>query len=283
MWKKIVFIVILLLAFIFGMMLFLYVAEPGGMTVMEEVQSAPSISASHAILTDGRTGEILYEKNARQKAYPASTTKIMTALVVLDICRENGISLQEQVTVPKEAVGTEGSSLHLKAGQKRTIEELLYGIMLQSGNDGAETLAICLGGNRENFIRRMNSTAQHLGCEGTRFNNPSGLFDENHYTTAADLAVIARKAMEQKEFRRIVGARSWGNYYNKNKTVHQYQGATGIKIGFTEKSGRTLVTSAADKDVELICVVLRDPNWFQDAYALMDYGFALKGVKEDEE
>ena len=124
--------------------------------------------------------------------------------------------------------------------------------------------------------------AAKLGCTGTSFLNPSGLFDENHYTTARDLAVISRKAMEYDTFREIVGAKSWNTYYNKNKTVSQYQGGTGIKIGYTEKSGRTLVASATWDSTDLICVVLNDGNWFNDAYALMDYGFSLKGVEKHE-
>lgn len=280
--KKIILISVILLAFVLGIMIFMYLAEPSSKVTTQDLQSVPSISARHAILIDGRTGEVLFEKDADTKAYPASTTKIITALTVLNLCELYDIDIQTEVTVPKEAAGVEGSSIYLKAGEKKTIENLLYGLMLRSGNDAAAALAICLGGNLDHFVEEMNKIAADLGCTGTSFVNPSGLFDENHYTTARDLACISQKAMENDIFRQIVSVKQWENYFNKNKTVAQYQGGTGIKIGYTEKSGRTLVASASRGGEELICVVLSDPNWFNDAYALMDYGFALKGVKNDE-
>lgn len=280
--KKIILIIVILLAFVLGIMIFMYLAEPSSKVTTQDLQSVPSISARHAILIDGRTGEVLFEKDADTKAYPASTTKIITALTVLNLCELYDIDIQTEVTVPKEAAGVEGSSIYLKAGEKKTIENLLYGLMLRSGNDAAAALAICLGGNLDHFVEEMNKIAADLGCTGTSFVNPSGLFDENHYTTARDLARISQKAMENDIFRQIACTKQWENYFNKNKTVAQYQGGTGIKIGYTEKSGRTLVASASRGGEELICVVLSDPNWFNDAYALMDYGFTLKGVKNDE-
>lgn len=280
--KKIILIIVILLAFVLGIMIFMYLAEPSSKVTTQDLQSVPSISARHAILIDGRTGEVLFEKDADTKAYPASTTKIITALTVLNLCELYDIDIQTEVTVPKEAAGVEGSSIYLKAGEKKTIENLLYGLMLRSGNDAAAALAMCLGGNLDHFVEEMNRIASDLGCTGTSFVNPSGLFDENHYTTARDLARISQKAMENDIFRQIVSVKQWENYFNKNKTVAQYQGGTGIKIGYTEKSGRTLVASASRGGEELICVVLSDPNWFNDAYALMDYGFTLKGVKNDE-
>ena len=282
--KKILIILFSIIAFGLGLMIYLYMAEPLSQTTTEDLPSVPTISAKHAVLIDGKSGEVLYEKDADTKAYPASTTKIATALEVLKICQQYDIDLQTKVTVPKEAVGVEGSSVYLKQGENRTIEDLLYGLMLRSGNDAATALAICLGGNQDNFVKKMNETARDLGCKETNFINPSGLFDENHYTTARDLAIIARKAMENETFRRVVGAKKWKDYYNKNKTVAQYDGATGIKIGFTEKSGRTLVASAERDGTELICVVLNDGNWFNDAYALMDYGFGIneEGDKKNE-
>lgn len=279
--KKIVIIICACLAFALGLMVFGYVAEPVSRTSAEGLPSPPSVSAKQAILIDAESGEVLYEKNADEKGYPASTTKIMTALVALDLCRQYDISIKEEVKIPKEAVGVEGSSLYLKAGEKKTIEELLYGVMLRSGNDGATALAAVMGGNTDHFIRLMNEKAESLGCTGTHFVNPSGLFDEDHYTTARDLAAIARSAMKNKTFRKVVETKSWKEYTNKNKTVFQYEGATGIKIGFTKQSGRTLVASAKRQGVELICVVLADGNWFNDAYGLMDYGFDVKGNSDE--
>lgn len=252
-----------------------------------EVQNAsagapPGVSAESAILID-EGGKVLYEKNAKARSYPASTTKIMTALVVLETLDELGLGIDSEVIVPEEAVGIEGSSIYLKKGERLTIEELLYGLMLQSGNDSATALAMCVGGSLGDFVSMMNEKAIGLGCSGTHFTNPSGLYDENHYTTAADLAQIASEAMKREDFHKIVSAKDWRNgdgsrsFHNKNKTIFQYEGATGIKIGFTKASGRTLVASAEREGRQMIAVVLRDRNWFNDAYALMNYGFEQGG------
>ena len=246
---------------------------------------APSVSAEGAVLVDGSSGRVLYEKNPDKRLYPASTTKIMTALVTLETLDQLGLGPDSKVIIPVEAAGVEGSSLYLKAGENLSLEELLYGLMLQSGNDSAEAIAACVGGSREAFVEKMNRKAEQLGCSGTHFVNPSGLFDENHYTTAGDLAVIAAEAMKRKDFREIVGAKKWASeetdrsFVNKNKTVFNYEGGNGVKIGFTKKSGRTLVASAERDGKELIAVVLRDGNWFNDAYALMDYGFELEAAE----
>lgn len=254
--------------------------KPPQRSVNASVQ-APSVSAEGAVLVDGSSRRVLYEKNSDKRLYPASTTKIMTALVALETLDELGLGPDSKVIVPVEAAGVEGSSLYLKAGEKLSLEELLYGLMLQSGNDSAEAIAVCVGGTREAFVEKMNLKAEQLGCSGTHFVNPSGLFDENHYTTAGDLAIIAAEAMEREDFRQIVGAQKWASeetdrsFVNKNKTVFNYEGGNGVKIGFTKKSGRTLVASAERDGTELIAVVLRDGNWFNDAYALMDYGFEI--------
>lgn len=280
--KKMLYVIAAALAFGLGLMIYFYVAEPTGKAVSKGLPAAPAITAKQAILIDGKTGEILFEKAAEERAYPASTTKIMTVLMALDLCKRYDIDITTEITVPKEAVGIEGSSVYLKAGESRAIEELLYGAMLRSGNDAATALAICLGGNEKNFVKMMNDKARELHCNRTNFINPTGLFDENHYTTAKDLACVARAAMKNDIFRQISSSKSWDSYKNKNKTVFQYEGGTGIKIGFTEKSGRTLVASACRNGTELITVVLNDSNWFEDAYALMDYGFMIKGVEQNE-
>ena len=244
--------------------------------------AVPQISASQAILVEAETGEVLYERNARERAYPASTTKIMTALLVLETLERYDSPIDQVVTVPREAEGVEGSSLYLKAGEKIRLEDLLYGLMLQSGNDSAVALAILTAGSTENFVAQMNAKAEELDCGNTHFVNPNGLFDENHYTTAWDLAQIAREAMRHPMFCTIVAAPSWdaqreGNdfthFYNKNKTVHEFRGGNGIKIGYTKASGRTLAASVQRDGKELICVVMGAPNWFNDAYTLMEYGF----------
>ena len=244
--------------------------------------SDPVISAGQAVLTDGETGKILYEKSADEKAYPASTTKIMTALVTLENLEKYDSPITQTVEVPAEAAGVEGSSLYLAAGEKISMEDLLYGLMLVSGNDAATALACIIGGTQENFVSMMNDKATELHCSNTHFTNPSGLFDEDHYTTASDMAVIAREAMKDPTFRKIVAAKDhkaqrtdsdYLTFHNKNKTIFQYDGGTGIKIGYTKASGRTLVASAERNGRSMICVVMSAPDWFQDAYKLMDYGF----------
>lgn len=243
---------------------------------------APQISAGQAILMDGDTGKVLYEKNADERAYPASTTKIMTALLVLETLEQYDSPIRQKVTIPKEAVGVEGSSLYLKEGEQIRLEDLLYGLMLCSGNDAAVALACITSGDLDLFVEQMNEKAEELHCSNTHFVNPNGLFDENHYTTVQDMAIIAKAAMEHEDFRKIVSAPSWKAdreesdyeyFYNKNKTVHQFKGGTGIKIGFTKASGRTLVASSSRNGKDLICVVMSAPNWFNDAYTLMEYGF----------
>lgn len=277
--KKILFITGLIVAFGVGILVWFYQNDPVSKPTEAEIHVIPTVSARQAILIDGKTGECLYEKNADKKGYPASTTKIITALTVLDICDEQGIDTEQTIIIPKEAEGVEGSSLYLKAGEEKTIEDLLYGIMLVSGNDGATALAAQMGGKTEYFVQRMNEKAEKIGCRGTHFENPTGLFSENHYTTARDLANIARHAMQNKTFRKIAGTKSWKNYHNKNKTVYQYEGGNGIKIGYTKNSGRTLVASSERNGTMLICVLLSDGNWFNDAYSLMDYGYKIKGCR----
>ena len=242
-----------------------------------------ALGAEGAILIDTKDKTVLFEKNADKKMYPASTTKIMTALDALESLEEIGAGQDSRVTVPDEAAGLEGSSVYLKAGQQVTMEELLYGMMLQSGNDAAAAVAICCGGDMETFVEKMNDKAAALGCGSTHFTNPSGLHDEGHYTTARDLAIIGAAAMEREDFRRIVSAESWQSqdtgrsYVNKNKTLFQYDGGNGIKIGYTKASGRTLAASAERDGKVLIAVVLNDHNWFEDAYGMLDYGFEAAG------
>lgn len=270
-------ILIVIIIVITGVIYHIRQNKPADMTAVTN-----EISAGQAILINGKTGEVLYEKSADEKAYPASTTKIITALITLEMLDKYQSPIRQLVEVPQRAEGVEGSSIYLKAGEKISIEDLLYGLMLVSGNDAACALAEIIGGSQEEFVQMMNDKARELGCQNTHFTNPNGLFDENHYTTARDMALIAKAAMEHPEFRKIVGARSWEatsrerdyvHFANKNKTIHQYEGGNGIKIGYTENSGRTLVASAQRGSEFMICVVMSAPDWFNDAYKLMDYGF----------
>jgi len=233
------------------------------------------ISAESAVVMEVRTGRILYSKNMTAKKPMASTTKIMTALLALENC-----PLDAVVKVPEEAVGIEGSSIYLRYGEELTMEDLLYGLMLRSGNDAATAIACHLGGSVEGFAKMMNERAKELGAINTNFENPHGLHSKNHYTTAYDLALITRKALMNENFRKIVSTKIWkanregyNYFYNKNKTLYQYSGGDGVKTGYTQAAGRCLVTSATRNGMQVIAVVLNDYNWFDDCYKLMDEAF----------
>ena len=245
--------------------------------------SAPQISAETAVLMELHTGRILYEKNCTKRAYPASTTKIMTALLAL----ENG-DPDKAVPVSASAAGTEGSSIYLEAGETVSLRDLIYGLMLRSGNDAAVAIADAIGGDTDEFVNMMNRRAEEIGTAGTHFVNPNGLYDEQHYTTALDMALIARTAMLNPAFREIAGAKNWkasraadhyNDFVNKNKVVFQYEGGTGIKIGYTTATGRTLVASSERNGMEVICVVMQAPDWFHDSYKLMDWAYETFEIK----
>ncbi|KNF07433.1 D-alanyl-D-alanine carboxypeptidase DacB [Gottschalkia purinilytica] len=243
-------------------------------SVYGEVDKLP-ISASSAILIDSATGRVLYSLNSNKKLPMASTTKIMTTLVAI----EKG-DLDKKVKIKKEWTGIEGSSIYLVENEKITLRDLLYGLMLRSGNDAAIAIANHISGSVEKFSNEMNKKAKKIGLNNTNFENPHGLHDENHYTTAYDLSMITREAMKLKEFREISSAKKWTAdreqnklFYNKNDTLSEYKGGDGGKTGFTRAAGRCLVTSATRNGVQLIAVVLNDSNWFNDCYTLMDYGF----------
>ena len=263
-------------------------AQPADTQQQLTAPTVPEISAVNAVVIELKTGRVLYEKNAHQKAYPASITKIMTALLAI----ESG-DLDRKVKISKNASGIEGSSIYLVPGEEISLRDLLYGLMLRSGNDSAVAIAESVSGKTEDFVVKMNERAEQIGALNTRFINPSGLFKENHYTTAYDMAIIAKEAMQYPEFKEIARAKSheadrelgrYRHFYNKNKVVFEYEGGTGIKIGFTKASGRTLVASSERNGMELICVVMNAPDWFNDSYKLMDYVYdTFEMVKVAEE
>lgn len=236
----------------------------------------PETSAAHAILLECASGRVVIEKSADERAFMASTTKIMTALLVLERCEGT-----ELATVPNEAVQTEGSKAYLARGEKLTVNDLLYGLMLSSGNDAAITLATHVAGSVPDFAALMNARAKELGCEDTHFVNPNGLPDDAHYTTARDLARIAAAAMRLPDFRSIVGTTyhqtesgdANRTFKNKNKVLWQYEGGCGVKTGFTKAAGRCLVFAAERNGMMLLGCVLHAPDMWEDAYALLDYGF----------
>ena len=234
---------------------------------------AMSLSAKSAILTDGATGRVLYEKNADEKSLIASTTKIMTAILILEQC-----SPESLVRIGKEATGIEGSSMYLQEGEVLSVRELLCGLMLQSGNDAAVALARFCDGSAESFAARMNDKARQLGLTGTHFANPHGLDDDGNYSTARDMARLAAYAMEDPQFRRIVSSKSITvgsrRLVNHNKLLWQYDGAVGIKTGYTKAAGRILVSAAERNGRRLIAVTVSAPNDWQDHRQLLDYGFS---------
>lgn len=240
---------------------------------------AGAISAEKAVLMDGQTGRVLYEKRADERSLVASTTKIMTALLICEQC-----NVLQQVRVPKAAVGIEGSSMYLQEGEVLAVQELLYGLMLSSGNDAAVALAIHCSGSVEAFALQMNEKANQLGLTGTHFANPHGLDAKDHYSTARDLAVLAGYAMKNPIFAQTVSTKSVtvGNRYltNHNKLLWQVDGADGVKTGFTKAAGRILVSSAKRQGRRLVCVTINDGNDWIDHKRLYDQGFSAFAEKE---
>ena len=239
---------------------------------------ASAISAEKAMVLDAVTGRVLYEKDADRQSLIASTTKIMTALIVCEQC-----NVLDRMRIPKEAVGIEGSSMYLREGEVLTIQELLYGLMLSSGNDAAVALAIYCGGTVEGFAELMNDKAHSLGLKNTHFENPNGLDSPGHYSAARDLAVLAAYAMENPIFYKTVSAKNVtvGNRHlrNHNKLLWQVSGADGVKTGFTKAAGRILVSSATRDGRRLICVTLNDPNDWADHTSMLEEGFSRYTVK----
>ena len=242
--------------------------------VRAEGAAAPGVSAASAVLMDGDTGRVLWEKDGHTRRLIASTTKLMTALVAL----ESGHGLEEVVTVAPQWTGAEGSSLYLRPGEKVTLEELLYGLLLRSGNDAALAIAGHCGGTVERFVRRMNQKAQTLGMTDTHFANPNGLDAEGHCSSAYDMALLARACLENETLAKIAATRSITlgarTFTNHNKLLWRYEGCIGLKTGYTEKAGRTLVSAARREGVTLICVTLNAPSDWADHTALFDWGFA---------
>lgn len=234
---------------------------------------AAALSAQKAYLLDAVSGRVLLEKNSDSRSLIASTTKIMTALIVCEQC-----NVLDRMRIPKEAVGIEGSSMYLKEGEILTIQELLYGLMLSSGNDAAVALAIYCGGTVEGFAELMNDKARILGMKNTHFMNPNGLDAPDHYSTAEDLAILSAYAMKNPVFWRTVSAKTIkvGERYltNHNKLLWRVEGADGVKTGYTKAAGRILVSSATRDGRRLIAVTIDDPDDWNDHAKLLGDGFS---------
>lgn len=266
---------------VFAAVAFLHAAAPASAAEPTAALQPPALRAEAAALIDVSSGRLLYEHRGDKKLPIASLTKIMTAVVAIEHGR-----LADEVRVGPAAVGVEGSSIYLQPGQTMSLNDLLYGLMLRSGNDAAVAVAEHVGGSVEGFVYLMNQKAEQLGLRGTRFRNPHGLDEEGHYSTANDLARLTAYALRNPVFREIVKTKQkrvpnpnsdepWDLVWrNKNKMLYFYEGADGVKTGYTKSANRCLVSSATRDARQLVAVTLNDPDDWIDHRRLLDYGFA---------
>ena len=265
--RNIPLLILLLISFLFSIF-----------TVYVYGTNSKDISAKAAILYSSDRDEIIYGKNEDLKLPMASTTKIMTALIAIEKC-----DLDSTVTVTKDAAGIEGSSVYLKENDTLSVKDLIYSILLQSANDAAAALAIEIGGDIEGFAKIMNEKAESIGLKNTSFQNPHGLDNENHYTTAYDLSLLASYALNNDTFRQIASTYKYSFtindspriIVNHNKLLKRYDGCIGVKTGYTKKSGRCLVSAAERDGVRLVAVTLNAPDDWNDHESLYDFGFSL--------
>jgi serine-type D-Ala-D-Ala carboxypeptidase (penicillin-binding protein 5/6) len=259
---------------IFALMVSLFIAN-----IPQKVDASVSVGARSAILMEQKSGRILFEKDAYTKRRIASITKIMTAILAIESGKMN-----KTVKVSEKATYTEGSSVYLKPGENIRLNDLVYGLMLRSGNDASVAIAEYVGGSVEGFIYLMNQKAREIGMRGTHFENPNGLDDhKDHYSTAYDMALLTRYAMKNKQYRKIVGTKvyrapnpteNWDRIWkNKNRLLTKYKYCTGGKTGYTKLAKRTLVTTASKGDMDLIAVTINDSNDWNDHISLYESGF----------
>lgn len=245
----------------------------------------PQVSALSAVLMDRRSGRVLWEKDPHRRLAIASTTKILTAILALELGDE-----MDRIVVSKNAAGTGGSSIWLEEGEEKTLGELIYGLMLRSGNDAAVAIAEHLAGSVEGFAVLMNSKAREIGAVNSYFSNPHGLPHDRHYSTAYDLGLISCYALQNERFREIIATPeytiSWPGHPwdrvlgNQNRLLELYPGGDGIKTGWTQRAGRCFAGSATRDGWQLVAVVLNAPQMWEDTINLLDYGFtAYKNEK----
>jgi D-alanyl-D-alanine carboxypeptidase (penicillin-binding protein 5/6) len=250
--------------------------------------TADDLEGEAAVVMDYKTGKVLFEKNADLKLYPASTTKVMTALLALEYGH-----LNDTITIPKDAskVPADSSLVPVTPGEKMPFIDLMYGLMMHSGNDAAVAVAVIVAGSVDNFVAMMNQRARELGCENTHFANPHGYMDETHYTTARDLAIITREAMKNDTFREIVSAKSYTMSATEKReklklattnamfvktSPYYYQYQVGVKTGYHSQAGQCFIGAAKKDGVSLISVTLKSTKYgkWTDSKRLMEYGFA---------
>lgn len=236
-----------------------------------------SICGKGECVMEAHSRRILYAKDANSELPMASTTKILTAITVLENCK----NIQEEVCISSASVGIEGSSVYLKQGDIYTVEDLLYGLMLRSGNDCAVALALHCSNTLPLFIQKMNQTAQKAGALYSNFENPHGLPAEKHYTTARDLSLITCYALKNDSFRQIVSTKCYvkTGWKNKNKMLTLYDGAIGVKTGYTHKAGKCLVSAAERKGMTLVCTLLNCSNTYTRTIQLLDDAYKAYAYK----
>lgn len=249
------------------------------------IYALPEVSAKSAVLIEATSGRVLYEKNSHERLPQASTTKITTALLALE-----NAQLNEKISVCENFINPGESNIYLEPGETLTLEDLLYALMLKSANDAAAVIAMGIGGSIEEFAKMMNNKMHALGLKDTNYVNPHGLHHENHYTSAYDLAMITREALKNPDFCKIINTSKYtmpwtGNefdrvVYNRNKLLANYNGADGVKTGYTKQAGSCLVGSATKGNMQLIAVVLHDDSMYEEIVNLLDYGFNNYQLKE---
>ena len=247
--------------------------------VSSSAVSIPDVSARSAVLYCKETGQVIAEKDSRKIMSMASTTKIMTSVIALETDKPDMI-----VEITQEMVNVEGTSSGLRTGDKITLTDLVYCMLLESGNDAANAVAVALSGSLEEFARLMNKKAAEIGMADTSFVTPSGLDDKNHYTTAYDMALLTSYALDNDDFVEICSQTSYVTefidsdkqitLYNHNRLLREYEGCIGVKTGFTKKSGRCLVSAAKRGDVTLVAVTLNAGDDWNDHRKMLDYGFS---------
>lgn len=267
-----------LMKVIVGTLLPVLLLSTMGASSVQATIAGPSTHAQSAALIDVTSGRILYSKDGDKESRIASLTKIMTAIVAI----EEG-KLDAKVKVTPSSFAKEGSSLYLKLGEEMTLENMLYGLMLRSGNDAASAIAEHVGGSEEGFVLLMNKKAEQIGLTRSHFMNPHGLDAEGHYSTANDLARLTAYALHNPVFKRIVATEnksapnpneSWEySWHNKNKMLRLYEGADGVKTGYTKKAFRCLVSSATRDGQQLAAVTLNDGDDWNDHAKMLDFGF----------
>ena len=259
------------IALIILVSLFFCSQEPIFSALVFAKEAQVPISRAECVM-EANSRRVLYESSGDLRLPMASTTKITTALTVLDACKD----INEKIIISHEVVGIEGSSAYLKSGEEYSVEELLYGLMLRSGNDCAAALALHCAGTLGEFATKMNKTAKSSGAIHTNFRNPHGLPCQNHYTTARDLSLITCKALENSTFKQIVSTQYYAprHWKNKNKMLTDYPGSIGVKTGFTKEAGRCLVTAAERNGMMIVCSVLNSPMMYERTAQLLDDAFS---------